>query len=301
MSRASLHSNAGAVHLGALRFWVFAMGFADVAKDPLSQLATLPFAAFHPVGVLRLVPSSVWSMIHTESGLRAWWALMLVLLALSALGVRGYRVIALVTCVLLTFYQGLIFSFADVTHAELASLYVMYIVACFPSADALSLDRSIRKAQSASVYRAAILMATIVLLSTYMLTGVRRLFAGGIDIFTDGTILSMVADGSITPDHLTQGFGLQLLESSAGRFTLEGGFVLVTVFEMLSLFCLGSTWFRRLWLAVMLPFHILSWPLLQTLFVHNILLILVLLVDVDGLVRRSGVFGMLKAIPREAA
>jgi hypothetical protein len=113
-------------------------------------------------------------------------------------------------------------------------------------------------------------------------------FAGGVGIFVDGTILGMVADGSITPDHLQQGFGLRLLGSAAGRFALEGGFVVVTVFEVLSLLSLSSTWFRRVWLAVMLPFHVFTWPLLQTLFAHNILLILALVVDVDGLVRRSG-------------
>ena len=62
--------------------------------------------------------------------------------------------------------------------------------------------------------------------------------------------------------------------------------MVVTVFEILSLLCLSSTWFRRLWLAVMLPFHVLSWPLLQTLFLHNILLIAALLLDLDGIARR---------------
>lgn len=301
MSRPPLHANTGATHLGALRFWVFAMWFADLAKDPLTDLAALPFSSFQPVGVLRWVPSAFWAMVHSEAGLRLWWVALLVLLALSASGTRGYRAIAIVTCVLLTFYQGLVFSFAEVTHAELAALYVAYIVAVFPSADALALHKDRREAAPHSVYQAAVLLATIVLLSTYMLTGIRRLFAGGADIFLNGTILGMVAEGSITPDHLRQGFGLQLLAWPGGRLALEAGFVAVTVFEVLSLLCLGSTWFRRAWLAVMLPFHVLSWPLLQTLFLHNILLILVLVLDVDGLVRRSGVARVLQAVPRPRA
>lgn len=300
MSRTPLHANAGATHLGALRCLVFAMWFADIAKDPLTDLAVLPFSSFHPVGVLRWVPTAFWSTMHSETGLRLWWVTMLVLLGLSAAGTRGYRVIAAVTCVLLTLYQGLIFSFAEVTHAELAALYVAYIVAVFPSADALALRPSPQAHAPRSVYQAALLLATIVLLATYMLTGVRRVYAGGIDIFTNGTILNMIADGSITPDHLQQGFGLRLLSSAAGRLALEAGFVVVTVFEILSLLCLSSTWFRRLWLAVMLPFHVLSWPLLQTLFVHNILLLLILVVDVDGLVRRIGLARVLEPIPRRA-
>lgn len=293
-----MHSHAGATHLGALRFWVFAMWFMDVAKDPLTDLAVLPFSSFQAVGVLRWVPAAFWASLHSGTGLRLWWVTMLVLLALSALGTRGYRAIATVTCVLLTFYQGLIFSFAEVTHAELAALYVAFVVAVFPSADALSFRGRTPLSAPPAVYRAAVLLATIVLLSTYMLTGVRRLFAGGTDIFLNGTILTMVADGSITPDHLQQGFGLELLARPLGRFLLESGFVLVTVFEILSLFCLSSPWFRRAWLAVMLPFHVLSWPLLQTLFVHNILLLGVLVVDIDGLVRRSPWAGRLPAAPQ---
>jgi hypothetical protein len=248
--------------------------------------------------VLRLLPAGFWALVHTDAGLRVWWATMLVLLALAAVGAPGYRAIALLTCILLTFYQGLIYSFAEVTHAELAALYVAYVVAVFPSADALALRRRGPSPAPQAVYQAAMLLATIVLLSTYMLTGVRRIVAGGTDIFLNGTILAMVGDGSITPDHLQQGFGLRLLAWPAGRFLLETGFVLVTVFEVLSLLCVSSPWFRRAWLVVMLPFHVLSWPLLQTLFVHNILLIGALLVDVDGLVRRTRWARLLPAEPR---
>jgi hypothetical protein len=261
------------------------MWFADVLKDPITDLASVPFSYFEPVGVLRWVPSDLWSAVHSEPVLRLWWVALLVLLALSAAGTRYYRAVAGATCVLLTFYQGMIFGFADVTHAELAALYTTYIVAVFPAADAFALRRA-RTASPAPVYRAAMLAATVLLLATYMLTGIRRLFAGGIDIFLDGTILSMVADGAATPDHLQRSLGLWTLASPLGTAGLQLGFVLVTVFEILSLLCVSSTWFRRCWLAVMLPFHVLSWPLLQTLFVHNILLIFALLFDVDGLVRR---------------
>ena len=290
MSRnALLHENATATHLAALRLWVFGMWFADVLKDPLTDLAVVPLSYFHPVGVLRWLPAGFWTSIHSETALRGWWITMLVLLAMSALGVPRYRLVASVTCVVLTFYQGLIFAFGEVTHAELVALYVTYILAVFPSADALA----VRKGDQAppSVYQAAMLLATIVLLSSYMLTGVRRVFAGGVDIFLNGTILSMVADGSATPDHLQQSFGLWTLETPMRAMLLETGFVLVTIFEILSLLCLSSKWFRRCWLAVMLPFHVLSWPLLQTLFLHNILLIGALVIDVDGIIRRVKVIG----------
>jgi len=283
-----LHGNATATHLAALRLWVFGMWFADVLKDPLTDFAAIPSSWFHPVGVLGWLPASVWTAVDTEPMLRFWWVLLLVLLGLSALGTPWYRVVAAVTCVVLTLYQGLIFGFAEVTHAELVALYLTYILAVFPSADALAIRATRGTPSPGAVYQAAMLLATIVLLSTYMLTGVRRVFAGGIDIFLNGTILSMVADGSRTSDYLQNANGLWFLETPARALLLQVGFAVVTVFEVLSLLCLGSPWFRRMWLAVMLPFHVLSWPLLQTLFLHNVLLIMVLLVDVDGIVRRLG-------------
>ncbi len=281
-----LHENATARHLAALRIWVFAMWIADLLKDPITDLAAVPFSYFQPVGVLRWLPVSFWSAVHTEQVLRLWWATLLVLLVLAALGTRYYRVIAGAACVLLTLYQGMIFGFGEVTHAELVALYTVYILAVFPSADALAIRRVREPPAPGPVYQAALLAATITLLSTYMFTGARRLFAGGIDIFLDGTILSMVADGAATPDHFQRAVGLWTLESPLWTAGLQIGFAAVTIFEILSLLCLSSTWFRRCWLGVMLPFHVLSWPLLQTLFLHNILLICVLVVDVDGITRR---------------
>ena len=180
----------------------------------------------------------------------------------------------------------MIYGFGEVTHAELVALYTVYILAVFPSADALALRRVREPSSPAAVYQAALLAATITLLATYMFTGVRRLFAGGIDIFLDGTILSMVADGAATPDHFQRAVGLWTLASPLATTLLQVGFAAVTIFEILSLLCLSSTWFRRIWLGIMLPFHVLSWPLLQTLFLHNILLIFALLFDVDGITRR---------------
>jgi hypothetical protein len=211
-----LHANATATHLALLRIWVFGMWFADVVKDPPAQLAAIPLSYFEPVGVLRVLPAGFWAAVHALPLLRLWWVVLLVLLALSVLGAPFYRGVAITTCVVLTFYQGMIFGFADVTHGELVALYATYLLAVFPATDALALRRTPKTPSGGSVYQAALLAATIVLLATYMLTGMRRVFAGGAGIFTNGTILSMIAEGSITPDHLQHAPGLWVLESPDG-------------------------------------------------------------------------------------
>lgn len=284
-----LYQNATAYHLGLLRIWVFGLWAADVFKDPITELARMPMSEFHRVGVLQLLPMSFWNAVHAVQPLRVWWAIVLVFLVLSMLGVPFYRLVATITCILLTFYQGIIFGFSHVTHAELVPLYMTYILAVFPSADALAIRRLRVPWEPKPIYQAALLAATIMLLATYMLTGVRRVFAGGIDIFTNGTILGMIAKDSVTPDHLERSVGLWALESPMRVMMLQIGFVAVTVLEILSLMCISSRWFRWCWLVVMLVFHVLSWPLLQTLFVFNILLIWVLLIDWDGIAQRIGI------------
>ena len=294
-----LHGNATAHHLALLRIWVFGWWIVQVLKDPITELAPLPFSNFLPIGVLRFLPVSFWSRVHTEHALRLWWGMLLVFLLLSALGTPFYRIIAAITCILLTFYQGMIFGFAEVTHASLAALYMTYIMAIFPSADALSLRRPHSPWSARPVYQAALLAATACLLTTYMFTGVRRVFANGTEIFTNGTILSMIAERSSAADHLQQNYALRLLESPTMVLMLQVGFVVLTLMEILSLLCLSSKWFRRGWLAVMLPFHVLSWPLLQLLFVFNMLLIWVLLIDWDGIARWLGVSRWFGALGRE--
>jgi hypothetical protein len=282
---ALLHQHATARHLGLLRIWVFSFWLADIAKDPIAQLAGIPLQYFRPFGLMRWLPGFE-ALVHSPLTLRAFWATLLLFLILSALGTRLHHLIASTTCVLLTLYLGLIFGFAEVTHGPLAALYVTYLLALFPSADGLSIRRSQSRLGSPAMYRAAMLASTGVFLATYMFVGVRRVLAGGIDIFLDGTILRTIAVRSAQPDFIDSTLGLQIMRSPALSTAIEVGFLVVTAFEILSLLCLTSTWFRRAWIAVMVPFHVLTWPLMQVLFVHNLLLIGVLLVDLEGLERR---------------
>ena len=124
---------------------------------------------------------------------------------------------------------------------------------------------------------------------------------GGTEIFLDGSILRFLARNSISPSQLPQRLGLTVLEIPGVPMMFQIGFVLVTFFEITSLLCVASKWFRRAWLAVMIPFHVLSWPLLQLLFLHNILLIVVLLVDLEGIAERIGLGRWLGARPQRQA
>src|SRR5205823_6246364 len=78
------------------------------------------------------------------------------------LGVPGYAIIAVTTCVLLTLYQGLPRSFGFLNHAQLALLYAAYVLAAFPCADALAIAPARARRERAPVlYRAPMLAAAL--------------------------------------------------------------------------------------------------------------------------------------------
>lgn len=264
---------------------MFGFWFADVVKDPIVPLSGIPLEYFRPFGLMRWLPG-IERALHTPLALQVFWAALLILLAFSALGTRFHHLVSSGACLLLTIYLGLILGFADVSNAPLAALYVACLLAILPSADGLSIRRDVSSQRRPELYPAGMVAATIAFLATYMFVGVRRVLTGGFDIFLDGTILRTIAVRSAQPDFVDSTLGLQVMASPALSSVIEIGFVVVTGFEMLSLLCLASTWFRRCWLAVMVPFHIISWPLMQILFVHNLLLMCVLLVDLDAIERR---------------
>jgi hypothetical protein len=268
VSDSVLHADATPRTLGFIRIWVFGAWFADVAKDPITDLATLPIETFERIGVLRLIPMEAWQWVLTPSRLEAATAVLLVGLALSAGGVQPYRPIALATCVLLTLYQGLILGFTYAGHSTLAALPVAYVLAVFPSADALALRRRGGQANG-TLAVLAMVTATFCFLATYSFIGALRLELGGLEIFLDGTILKYVARNSLSPGFLDGQYGVSALEDPWISGALLVGFPIVSLFELLSPLCLFSRAFRRAWTVVLLVFHVVTWPLMQLLFVHT--------------------------------
>jgi len=281
-----LHGDATPRTLGLLRIWVFGAWFADIAKDPITDIASIPTQTMTPVGVLRLVPMSVWEHVNTVEGLQIAYGVMLLLLAATTLGVRPFRPIAIVTCLALTFYQGFILSFTYMSHSTLAALPVAYVIALFPSNAGLALRWGAPTRVSRETAVLGMIAATLVFCATYAGIGARRFQTGGIEIFLDGTILKYVARNSISPGLFESHYGEAVLAHPWLSAILALGYPLVTVFELLSPFCLFSRWFRWAWLAVILSFHVLTWYLMQLLFVHNILLISILILRVDRLLPR---------------
>ena len=278
-----LHEKVSPQTLGFARIAVYGAWFWHVVKDPLDKVTEIPLEYFSPIGVLRLVPQPAWPLIYTAKSLLVLKLAMLTCLALLVLGVWPFRCIAIFTCILLTFYQGLIRGFGYINHGELPILYAAYVLAAFPSAHALSLGRGRVNNAPPILYKAPMVAAALLLCLTYTFVGARRLVEGGLEIFVNGTIVHMVALRSFEPGPSGTGYGHLVLAYPWLALMLQLGFPVVTIFELLSPLCLFYRWFRWAWILAISSFHVATGLFMQIWFTVNFLLIFVFLTDTDWL------------------
>jgi hypothetical protein len=123
------------------------------------------------------------------------------------------------------------------------------------------------------------IMMTLLFLTTYCLVACRRLAWSSPEIFLEPTMRYYVAHDALRPTHNPFVLGEELLLYPVALGLLQVGFVVVTVFELLSPWCLIHQRLRHAWIAVMLVFHAASYLAMDVLFASNVLVLPVLLVD----------------------
>lgn len=281
-----LHQRVSAETLGCARIWVFGIWLVSVSLTPFSDLARFPTEVLRYIGVLRLVPGAAWPLLLSPAGL---WGLKLALLAglaLLVLGTPGYRPVAVATCAMLTFYQGLIRGFTYTNHGELPLLYAAWILAVFPANDALAVGRPRGAGRAPVLYRAPMQLTALVLLLCYGLVGVRRLVESAPGIFLDGTIVHYVSVRAAPGRGQFGDVGLAVLEHPALARLLTLGFAVIGVFEAVAPLCPLTRRLRIVWVPVIVAFHLGVWVLMGFLFLFNLLMIPVFLVEVERLVTR---------------
>lgn len=267
--------------LGFVRACVFLIWLVKIIPDPFSFLAELPFSIFKPSGVLRLVPTGVWQWFLDANVLSAFKVVLVLSLVLAMIGAKPYRLIAVISAILLTVHQGLVRSFTFVNHQELAIHFCVFVLAFFPAADGFSWPKRTQASSPPQTYAGALVTMTLLLVLPYCAIGAYRLAHSAPTIFLDdslpywlGSLSGLDADG--------WSLGMWALRHPMLVFILKLGFPVITCFELLAPLCLISSRFLKLWLAVMIPFHFLSWFLLNIFFWENLLLIALLMTNVDN-------------------
>lgn len=282
-----LHDRVAPQTLGFARTWVFGLCWINVWRRQLSELAELPPDLCVPVGVLSFLPESAFAGIWTASFLSALRLFLLSILAAVVLGLRPYRLLATTACAAFILQQSVIRSYGHIHHSQLALLYTAMLLALFPAADGFALSRGPRLYASPAAYRAPLVGSALLLCMTYAFVGVRRFCSGGAQIFLDQSIIHMAVHRSIAGGSFGTDYGLLVLDYPWLGMALQISFPLITAMEVAAPLCLFCTPFRRIWIVVMLAFHVLSRIFLQVWFVENVLLIPVLLLDIDRLFGRA--------------
>ena len=276
-----IHAHVTPQTLGFIRMWVFGLWLLVIAPDPFHQLAVLPITIFEPHGVMRLLPSAAWSWLLQAPFLYSFKCILLLLLVLAMLGVGPYRSIALAAAVMLTFHQGLVRGFSFINHKELGILYAVYILALFPAADGFTVQKRKTPLTPATTYSAALLLMTITILLPYTAISAFRIAHASPEIFLGKSMRYYIAATSVHNNYYGRSISILLLERPDLNLIINIGFVVVTVFEILSPLCLIYRYLRYAWLLVMIPFHISTSILMNIFFWQNLLLFPVLLIDIN--------------------
>jgi hypothetical protein len=263
--------------LGLGRIAVFGLWGINVAVAPVARYSELPPELFEAPGLLRMVPDAAWMALIGSPSLL--WTLHLSLLAgllLLVLGIRPFRAIAVPVFLLLLVFDGLDKGFNDfVHHAQIGILFAALLLCFFPAADALSILGRPRALAPPRVYGGGVLAIAAFLCAAYAFIGTNRVVAGGFAIFTGDAIVTYMVTQSINYSAYGFDYGLLALRHAWVATLFKAGYAVTTLLEILSPFCLISTWFRRLWLVVIVPFHVSTLFTMNIFFWENIVLIAV--------------------------
>jgi hypothetical protein len=268
-----IYAQANAARLAFLRIALLTVCAIDVALDPFPALATLPRAWFSGHGPWALVPEAVIDALWSEPVLLGLKLTTLIVLGLAALGARTPRLWAGLAALLLTLIWSFVRGFGHADHSQLQLLFSTFALPFLPAWDALSLTREEPREQRA--YVGAFVTLAVVFGFPYFLTGAARLAQEGFGIFVGDAMQHFMARETMSLDDFDFTLGLSLLDPAL-RPALNLGFFGVTLAE------LGTPWaylkksFCLVWLALIVPFHVLAPVLMHVLFVHNLALIALL-------------------------
>lgn len=282
-----------AEHLAVLRIVVFSIWLILIATMDTSVYPLLPEGLSDARGVGNLLGLPL--LLQSPAIVRGLWIAAMIGCAFCILGLRPYGAMATITAVLVLYHDALMKSFGSYTnHAQVIPLLLVLILPLFPAADAFSASRSQRTSPARPwLYRVPLLAAAAILCLSYSFIGARRLFLGGVGIYTDDSMLRWIVARTLEYGAHDLSVGLSVLDVQWLWPLLGAGLLITTVFEVLSPLALRPTRFRYFWLGVIALFHLSTLMLMDIFFWENLILLTVLftpLTDwiIDRVSGRSG-------------
>lgn len=268
-----IHEDAPPSGLRLLRTVVFGTWFLRVAFKPLQDAALIPASLDQPVSVMRLVPHSLYPVVHSAGFLYGLKGITLLCFALVIAGI-ALRPMMVLSCILMTIYAAIWRGFAG--HIDHESILIQ-LAGILLTLLALADKRLESKGQSwpagaptqAGVHMTAVLA---LLALVYTMVGVYRMTHGTPEIWTTHSLTFWALRNAYETVEPMAGWGKFVIQYPWMARMLEGGFPVITFFELTSFAILFSRWYRWAFLAVMVPFHLLSLFVLDVFFWENMML-----------------------------
>ena len=269
------NAQAGERTLIGTRRAILAVGFIPQLTQPLGALSMAPVENFLPPGPLAWLPQSVISYLLQPS---VSWLLTLVTALALALGIwqaRGWGFILSSTlgAVGLLVHQAICRGYGHNNHAELGLLMLLLALPAYALADRWQQ----RRGKSLQAQDTLVALTFLFLLS-YVLVGALR-FSAGPGIFDPHNMwawmVERTAEGSAGGFFTWESIGQQ----PTYAWLLAVGFPVVTLLELLAPLALVWKAYRYVFLVAMLGFHLGVVLFMRLVFVENMLLLLILLVD----------------------
>ena len=267
------HWDATPGALTLVRRLVFGTWFIRVAFKPLEQLALIPGSLFEPVGLMAVLPAPLEHLLHSVAFLYALKGVTLLAFALVIAGV-ALRPMMVVSCVLMTIFASLWRGFAGhIDHESILILYAGFLLTLFALADAWAERKGVPEVPGGPT-RAGIPLTAILatLCLVYTMVGIFRTVRGTPDVFTTNSLTFWALRNAYETAEPAWGWGKYVIQYPWLGRMLDGGFPVITLFELTALTALFSRWYRYAFLLVMVPFHILSLFVLDVFFWENMVL-----------------------------
>jgi hypothetical protein len=269
-----IHAEAGPGLLRLARLGIFALWIVKLLLDPVWRLGDLPVELIQPVGVLAFVPPDNFPFLWSGASLTFLWIVTLMMLVIG-LTQRAFAVVASVAVVLLTLYSSFTRSFGPAVHTDITLLLATYALALFAWAD--HAENRLRRTGQATPGSSAPLVAIVAILTlTYCLVGLNRIIVSP-QVFTGNSMEVWTVDASLRAYYFNTGLGWQIPQWPLLVLFLKAGLLVITAFEITAPLCLIWPVYRRVFIPVMLSFHLLSLALMNIFFFDDMLLYLLLI------------------------
>lgn len=280
-----LHEDAPPSALRLARIVVFGVWFLRVAFKPLYEVALIPASLYQPVGLFRFLPPSVDAVLRDVTFLHGLKAAALLSFALVIVGV-AVRPMMVVSCVLMTLFAVLWRGFAGhIDHESILIQLAGYLLTLCALADwRLEAKGQPWPANAPSRWGVPLTAVVALLCLVYTLVGVYRLTYGFPEVFTSHSLTFWALRNAYETIEPAWGWGKFVVDYPWMPKLLELGFPVITAFEVTAFLLLFSKWYRYAFLAVMVPFHLMSWFVLDVFFWENMALYILFF----EIYRRSG-------------